>query len=140
MNANKALLLLGLMTFAASPGAHADEKVGKIQAYDGVTRPGKPAQLKAKLERVLKGISRLGIKPDVEGEVLTALVINKLQGVLRVAAVKSPGFGDRRKNLLEDMAILTGGVAITDDLGIGLDQVELAHGGRGQQAAVAADV
>ena len=73
---------------------------------------------------------------DVEGEVLTGLVINKLQGVLKVAAVKSPGFGDRRKNLLEDMAILTGGVAITEDLGIGLDQIQLEHLGQAKKVVI----
>jgi hypothetical protein len=70
MNSKLPLLLLTLANFASPLSAHADEKLGKLHAYDGVTKPGKPAQLRAKLERVIKGISRLGIKPDVEGEVL----------------------------------------------------------------------
>ena len=76
---------------------------------------------------------------DVEGEVLTALVINKLQGVLKVAAIKAPGFGDRRKNLLEDMAILTGGTAITDDLGISPAQIEVAHLGTAKKVVIEKD-
>jgi chaperonin GroEL len=65
------------------------------------------------------------IAENVEAEALAALVINKLQGVLQTVAVKSPGFGDRRKSLMEDMAILTSGEFISEDRGIGLDQVEL---------------
>lgn len=65
------------------------------------------------------------VAEDVEGEALAALVINKLQGVLKVVAVKAPGFGDRRRNLLEDMAILTGGQLVSDDLGTTLEQVTL---------------
>ncbi len=76
---------------------------------------------------------------DVEGEVLTALVINKLQGVLRVAAVKAPGFGDRRKNLLEDMAILTGGKLISEDLGISAGQIEIAHLGSAKKIEITKD-
>ena len=64
------------------------------------------------------------VAENVEAEALAALVINKLQGVLQVVAVKSPGFGDRRKSLMEDMAILTGGTFISEDLGLGLEQVE----------------
>ena len=64
---------------------------------------------------------------DVDGEALTALVVNKLRGILPVCAVKAPGFGDRRKAMLQDMAILTGGTLISEDLGIKLESVELAH-------------
>ena len=67
------------------------------------------------------------VAENVEAEALAALVINKLQGVLQVVAVKSPGFGDRRKSLMEDMAILTGGTFISEDLGLGLEQVEFEH-------------
>lgn len=70
------------------------------------------------------------IAENVEAEALAALVINKLQGVLKSVAVKSPGFGDRRKSLMEDMAILTGGEFISEDRGIGLDQVEIKQLGR----------
>lgn len=67
------------------------------------------------------------VAEDVEAEALSALVVNRLRGVLSVAAVKAPGFGDRRKSMLDDMAVLTGGTSITDDLGIGLEAVELSH-------------
>ncbi|MDP4693679.1 MAG: chaperonin GroEL, partial [Opitutales bacterium] len=66
------------------------------------------------------------IAEDVEGEALAALVVNKLRGTLNVAAVKAPGFGDRRKAMLEDIAVLTGGRCITDDLGIKLENVQLS--------------
>jgi chaperonin GroEL len=79
------------------------------------------------------------IAEDVEGEALAALVINKLQGVLKAVAVKAPGFGDRRKNLLEDMAILTGGQLISEDLGMKLDRVEIAHFGRAKKVIVEKD-
>ena len=58
------------------------------------------------------------IAEDIEGEALAALVVNKLRGTLNVAAVKAPGFGDRRKAMLEDIAVLTGGRCITEDLGL----------------------
>lgn len=70
------------------------------------------------------------IAEDIEGEALAALVVNKLRGTLRCAAVKAPGYGDRRKAMLEDIAVLTGGQAIFEDLGIQLDKVELKDLGR----------
>src|SRR5437016_6790746 len=65
------------------------------------------------------------VAEDVEGEALATLVVNKLRGGLKVAAVKAPGFGDRRKAMLEDIAILTGGQVISEDLGIKLENVTL---------------
>src|ERR1700738_1172199 len=73
------------------------------------------------------------IAEDVEGEVLATLVVNRLRGGLRVAAVKAPGFGDRRKAMLEDMAILTGGQVISEDLGIKLENVTLDMLGRAKR-------
>src|SRR2546428_8865545 len=74
------------------------------------------------------------IAEDVEGEVLANLVVNKLRGTLNVAAVKAPGFGDRRKAMLEDIAILTGGQAISEDLGLKLENAKLTDPGRAQPA------
>jgi chaperonin GroEL len=76
------------------------------------------------------------IAEDVEGEVLATLVVNKLRAGLRVAAVKAPGFGDRRKAMLEDIAILTGGTAISDDLGIKLETVTLQMLGRAKKITI----
>lgn len=76
------------------------------------------------------------IAEEVEGEALAALVINKLQGVLKVCVVKAPGFGDRRKAMMEDMAIVTGGTVITEDLGIKLESVELDQLGKAKKIIV----
>jgi len=79
------------------------------------------------------------VAEDVEGEALAALVINRLQGILKVCAVKAPGFGDRRKALLADMAVLTGGQVISEDLGIKLDKLELSQLGQAKKIVVSKD-
>ncbi len=76
------------------------------------------------------------IAEDVEGEALAALVINRLQGVLKVCAVKAPGFGDRRKAMLADIAVLTGGQVISEDLGIKLEKVELSQLGQAKKIVI----
>jgi chaperonin GroEL len=76
------------------------------------------------------------IAEDVEGEALATLVVNRIRGTLNIAAVKAPGFGDRRKAMLEDIAILTGGRCITEDLGIKLESVELSDLGRSKSIVV----
>ncbi|MFQ8690180.1 MAG: chaperonin GroEL, partial [Blautia sp.] len=103
-----------------------DKKIGNIQ------------ELLPLLEKVVQANAKLLIiAEDVEGEALTTLIVNKLRGTFQVVAVKAPGYGDRRKEMLQDIAVLTGGQVVSDELGLDLKEVDLSQLGRAKSVKVA---